>query len=516
MICWNSRCLPTGGSTIQPMLHIPQSSDMSLPHIELCSTIPRQNCSIQTPGRRRCKCGAWKQQVKVNLPSDWDVRLSVCQLTWMVLEYTLTPLQTQANIQQIMTWATSLSVERYLWGIRSTLRCDLVLTINTSFVQSASSRAPLACEKEQMLLILSKNQVMPSFLDILFTFRAREDPHTRTKFSYETSLGKTQPRLTMPSLLFSGFRIEHCFNLIGVEKDEKREDPWLVRQTAAYHSFDVVYRRSTWIILKGNKLIRERLQTSTNEYRKRHPEYTQTVQGCFLANLRSHLLIFQWSAENWESYIDHLEEMLSRPRNVAKYTPVLELSRDEGIEMNLRKNETWATLSSRQGTGLSDNTSTPTSPARSSRLLGIFRSASGLDSQLNQPTAPVSGNATTTNGQMADLDLGEVFSFDQLQSLHRLGARLQEAINILAQNKRLLEELKQYFQSLIGSKNFSSFVDLHDYVEDTAGFSQRIDKVIREMDGHQARLRDMLQGLDKSTALVGVLLYSPCNWWTRN
>lgn len=287
-----------------------------------------------------------------------------------------------------------------------------------------------------------------------------------------------------------------------------------MRQTAAYHSFDVVYRRSTWIILKGNKLIRERLQTSTNEYRKRRPEYAQTVQGCFLANLRSHMLIFQWSAENWEFYIDHLEEMLSRPKNVAKYTPVLELSKDEGIEMTLKKNETWATLSSRQGTGLSDNTSTPSSPARSGKLLEIFRSFSGLDSQLNQPTAPVPGNATDTNGQTQDLDLGEVFSFDQLQSLHRLGSRLQEAINVLAQNKRLLDEFKQYFQSLIDSKNFLSFVDLHDYVEDIAGFFRHIDKIIREMDGHQARLRDMLRDLDKSTALVGTSF--PVNSWNRN
>lgn len=353
-----------------------------------------------------------------------------------------------------------------------------------------------------MLLILSQHQVMPSFLDIMFTFRAREDPHTRTRFSYETCLGKFQPRLNLPSL---SFRFQHCFNLIGVEKDETRENPWLIRQTAAYHSFDVAYRRSTWIVLKGNKLIRERLRTSTAGYLKKRPGYPETVQGCFLANLRSHMLIFQWSAENWESYIDDLEGMMSRLRNVAKYGPVSELSKDEGIEMTLKKNETWATLSSRQGTGLSDLMSTPSSPARPGRVFGIFRSSSGLDGQLKQPSAPVSTNPTSADGQAQDYDLDEMFSFDQLQSLHRLGGRIQEAINILAQNKKLLEEVKQYFHNLIESDNFLSFVDLRAYTEDVAGFLRGIDKIIREMDSHQARLQDILHDLEKNTALVSIL-----------
>lgn len=378
---------------------------------------------------------------------------------------------------------------------------------NTSFAQSVSSRDALACEKEQMLLILSHIQVMPSFLDTMFTFRAREDPHMRTRLSYETCLGKSQPKLTLPSLSISGFRIQHCFNLIGVEKDETQDDPWLIRQTAAYHSFDVACRRSTWIVLKGNKLIRDRLQASTAGYRKRHPEYPQTAQGCFFANLRSHMLIFQWSAENWESYIDYLEAMLRRPKNVATYGPVLELAKDEGIEMRLKKNETWATLSSRQGTGLSDMMSASSSPTISGRVFGMFRSSSGLDSQLKQPSAQVSPSPTATDEKMQDLDLDELFSFDQLQSLHRLGARIQEAINILAENKKLLEEVKQYFQSLIESQNFLSFVDLEAYTEDVAVFFRGVDKIIREMDSHQARLKDMLHDLEKNTTLVSILRF---------
>lgn len=359
-----------------------------------------------------------------------------------------------------------------------------------------------------MLLILSHFQVMPSFLDIMFTFKARENPHTRTRFSYEMCLGKSQARLALPSMRISGFRFQHCFNLIGVEKDEKQHEPWLIRQTAAYHSFDVAYHRSTWIVLKGNKLIRDRLEASTATYRKRHPEYPNTAQGCFLANLRSHMLIFQWSAENWEPYIDYLEKMLSRLRTIAKHGPVLEFAKEDGIERNLNRNETWATLSSRKDTGLSETTKAPSSPARSGGVFGVFRSSSGLDSLLKQHTsntAPVPTNPTSTDGQDQDWDLEGMFSFDKVQSLHHIGGRVQEAINILAQNKRLLEEVKRYFQNLIDSPSFLSFVDLQAHTEGMTVFFRGIDKIVGELESHQSRLQDMLRDVEKNTALVSIL-----------
>lgn len=355
-----------------------------------------------------------------------------------------------------------------------------------------------------MLFILSHIQVMPSFLDLIFTFRARENPHERTKLSYETCLGKSQPRLTLPSLSISGFRAQHCFNLIGVEKTEMQQESWFIRQTAAYHSFDVAHHRSTWIVLKGNKLIRDRLQNSTALYRRERPDYPQTVQGCFLANLRSHILIFQWSAENWEPYIDYLEELLHRPSNISQHGRALKLDKDEGIEMTRKKNEIWKSLSSRQESALSDLVSSPSSNLRS----GYVASSSRTGAQSIQRPETTLTSQMSTSLQLQDLALEEIFSFDQLQSLHRLGGRLQQAINILAQNKKLLEEMKEYFQDLINSRNFLSFVDLQAYVEDVAVFFRGIKKIIREMDGHQMRLKAMLYDLEKTTELVSLCLIS--------
>ncbi|CAN8095488.1 unnamed protein product [Discula destructiva] len=99
-----------------------------------------------------------------------------------------------------------------------------------------------------------------------------------------------------------------------------------------------------------------------------------------------------------------------------------------------------------------------------------------------------------------DLDLDKMFSFTELQSLHRLGSRIQEAINILGQNKRLIKDMKQYLQGLIASKEFSEFVDLEAHVEDVSGVFRRVDKVIRDMENYQVRLKHLLQELEKTTA----------------
>lgn len=359
-----------------------------------------------------------------------------------------------------------------------------------------------------MLKILTHHQVMPSFLDLLFTFRARENPHTQAAFAYETCLGINQPKLSVPSKSMSGFRIQHCFNLIGVERDESRPDPWLIRQTAAYHSFDVVSRRSTWLVLKGNKLIRQRLQAATASYRKRFPDYIRTVQGCFLANLRSHVLIFQWSSENWEAYIQNLEYKLKGPEAIVNYTPILEMSADEDIERTLAKNDTWRTLHSRQNSGFS---MLPTnSVTTSGRIFGFSRSDSRQGSHASQPTNPsseikVPGRSENTE----NLDLDQMFSFDQLQSLHRLGGRIQQAINILSQNTRLLKDMKQYFQMLVASREFAEFVDLQAYSQDLSLVYRRIDKINRDMQNYQDRLKQLLCELEKTTASVCMFLTHP-------
>lgn len=346
---------------------------------------------------------------------------------------------------------------------------------------------------------------MPSFVNLVLEFKRREEPHTRTSFYSEVCLSRNRSRQPLPSLNRSGFRVQHCFNLIGVEKDAA--SLWRVRQTAAYHSFDVVERRSIWVFLKGNDLIRERVVMETERHRRARPDYPDSVQGCFLANLRSHMLVFQWSLENWPHYIDHLERALARFTAVANYTNVTKATEDGRIKQGLVKSGTFNSIVSRQRTG-TWSSSSPTLPASpfSEKLSGFFKTRSDSHMATAKAGAPAvnSDSKSVDEPPAGDINLDAEFSFDKLQSLHRQGSEIQKSINIMAQNRRVLGEISGHFHKLLGSANFTTSIDLGAYDEEISDFFGRVEALQQSFAGYEARLRLLHQEVDKNAILVSL------------
>ena len=70
--------------------------------------------------------------------------------------------------------------------------------------------------------------------------------------------------LNIPELVRSGRNIRICDSLKSVKhienSDNKLDLPWLVRQTALYHSFDIDTGKASWMAIKGIQLIKDRIQ----------------------------------------------------------------------------------------------------------------------------------------------------------------------------------------------------------------------------------------------------------------
>lgn len=352
---------------------------------------------------------------------------------------------------------------------------------------------------------------MPSFLNLVIEFREREKPHMRTSFFSEVCLGRSRTRQLLPSLGRSGFRVQHCFNLIGVEKHVAAEpeggSPWRTRQTAAYHSFDVIEGRSIWLFLKGNEIIRERLVTETERYRKAQPGYPESIQGCFLANLRSHMLVFQWSVESWTHYIDHLEQKLARFAAVANSANVTKATGEGPIKQGLTKSGTFNSTMSRQRTG-TWSSSSPTLPALSEKLTGLFTTRFGSRRNTSDAGAPAINNDTKSANEpfTDDINLDGEFSFDKLQSLHRQGSNIQQAIGIMSQNSRVLGEIAAHFHKLLDSAKFTTFVDVStsEYEEEISNFFGRVETIRQSFEGYKTQLRSLHQEVDKNAAMVSL------------
>jgi hypothetical protein len=157
--------------------------------------------------------------------------------------------------------------------------------------------------------ILSYHQVMPSFLDFVFPFGKQVYPQD-VHFSglREDSCFDLQTRgAALSGLGRSGNGIQMCYNLRSVEptNDQSSLLQWSIRQAAVCHHFDTETATTLWIIVKANKLIKNRFGEAAQESSRPRPS---TLADSFNATLTSHLLICDWSGENWRWYINDLEE----------------------------------------------------------------------------------------------------------------------------------------------------------------------------------------------------------------
>lgn len=169
-----------------------------------------------------------------------------------------------------------------------------------------------------MLRILSYHQVMPSYLDFLFPFGLQSLPKDfRFSAFREQTLLKTPARgPAVPGLGRSGRQIQLSFNLKGVSCTSDPKVPmldkqWSQRQVAVHHQFDMDVGTTLWILTKGNLELKERIQDVTGKKGRLEDRSFGTVPQCLISSLAVHLLLCQWSCEDWRWYILFLEEVIA-------------------------------------------------------------------------------------------------------------------------------------------------------------------------------------------------------------
>jgi hypothetical protein len=368
---------------------------------------------------------------------------------------------------------------------------------NYRFIHARDSRAQLSIARKQLLSVLTHLEAMPAFLDHVFTFRRREKPHFQADFSFEDSLSSSYPRCPIKELGRSGMQIQHSFNLVGIESDTKQTIPWLIRQTAVHFSFDVVGGQASWIVLKANGVIRERLEKDIkNDSSNRPPHDLSTPRGSFLLAMRTHLLLLDWGTENWSKYIDYLENRVAWPSALVRGTDMADLTTNEAIG---RLADMRSPPQSRNNTGLSQNG--PVSRRSSFREFFSLQHRSSSNAAAQNPLAPNSADKTD------HLNVDDLFSFDQLQALHRDMSKLEKASDVIKQDRNVMEQIVGRFESLQKSANFSSLLPIDG--ADFDRFYRRARASIRHLEGQLARLQAIISSLDKVISLfTAILQYS--------
>ena len=332
---------------------------------------------------------------------------------------------------------------------------------------------------------------MAAFLDLVFTFRPREEVETLVAFRSEDYLNDSAAAFAHSNLDRSGLRLQHCFNLIAVEFNDKTEKtwPWFLRQAANYHSFDVVNGKSLWISMKGNYEVSKRLEKSIPVHPQLQPSALDTTEARLTATLLIHLIIFQWCVENWPNFINFFQRELNLQLEKVRLTPVTR--EPERIETfaALRRNAFNGTIGrtppSRRGTLLK------THSFQSPKLVKqIF---SKILPEKNPPT-PLKEE---TNNNL-NLDFNQLYNFEELQKLGRLKDSMQQHHLVICQNINVMQEIISRYTALFASADFQKFIDTKRCQSGIDTFFSKTRQLIRDMENNALRLKSLIRILEST------------------
>lgn len=183
------------------------------------------------------------------------------------------------------------------------------------YLYGQNSRDQLKITRGALAQLLTFHQVNPVYSDFILLFGAQSDPRDLRFSSFrQSTMVQIPPRgPSIDQLGRSGRHFQLCYNLKGVtmkQKDKKnpRFDEWSLRQAAIYHSFDVVFGTTLWIVTKGRLDIQQRFKELTGPNGRKEDKSFDTTEGCFRSSLSAHLLYCQWSTEDWRWYIRWMEQ----------------------------------------------------------------------------------------------------------------------------------------------------------------------------------------------------------------
>lgn len=377
---------------------------------------------------------------------------------------------------------------------------------------------------------------MPQFLDLTLTFGKQTTPKEfhYTSFKEESFLDPKVAELhEIPRMGRSGRQIRLCYNLWSVERTTG-PGIWSIRQTAVYHSFDIENGRSLWINIKGNENMEQRITDSIRSSPQLQSEALKTKSGSFAATLITHLLVFEWSAENWRALISHLDEQLNKLLIAAKAAPIDNVEAALDVDWNnlldglssadpfptARKNLSRNTSAKndepqRRGTANSDWSIA----GRIKTGFSFSRNVTG-DGTLGEPRSPVSASATfppvirsrtqpgsaqlqATGGaeERVPLSLLQDFKVRGLQDLTNIGSKLHEASLVMKLNTDIINEIVDYYEFLVSKGKIPD--QFHqDSQADFEFFIRRARGIIRDQQMERSRIETLMRMLEDGKFLV--------------
>ena len=354
------------------------------------------------------------------------------------------------------------------------------------------------------MMCLKNLAIMPEFLEFLFPFGLREhaEDFYFGGFRQHISLREQELNILGPCSRSLMGRFEICFNLRSAEP--WGDSDWSIRHCAFYHSFSVRQVQSQWAIVKGDDLIRRRIESMFGPSGTCQASDFESLARAFMVSLDTHLVFCNWSAENWRWYINTLEEKfqsLTRRALAASINlPLLPKADIDKFRMRPRAStggtaRSTVTRLSRAFSQIKDKRKSrsanrePNAISQTPFTTGMSSSQSypGPEDDTDDDTDDDADDDTdeeedTLNspgsGNKKSDDEHQEFSFPKLRKVHGISEKVQEATLVLKQNISVLSQLRKFYASAMKRTGFPESV------------SQTCETAIADFEAHVLRLEE--------------------------
>ncbi|PTD04044.1 hypothetical protein FCULG_00001284 [Fusarium culmorum] len=357
-------------------------------------------------------------------------------------------------------------------------------------IQSKHSKEQLRCPINTFKYLCTYQQIPPSFLTCLYSFRRSLSAHewcNLPQFNDDnTLLSKEKHLLPLPGLNRSGREIRYSFVLRSVESSESittKPKSWGIRQLAVYHSFDVVSGQAFWVTCKGNSLNEELFKEALSDTRNE----LDSVPECFSFSLETLGMILDWCDSNWIFYINELLQNVK---------PQVDKARTPGIHDEAR-------LSSdvRHATGLS-STPSEKSPGCAAVLLHDGKHRVYHDDRAKKFEDRLK--------KLEDEDWVKKlqgFSFDDVEGLQQGLEKIQEALLVLKLNKQVVRQIREHYECVMNEYT----IPILESIQTECRFSgvelfQRAKGVEANLEARQAQLEALFLLVKESKEMYNCIL----------
>ena len=322
--------------------------------------------------------------------------------------------------------------------------------------------------------------------------------------------------LQIPELGRSGRDIRICYSLKSVESienaDRRLDLPWSVRQTALYHSFDVETGKASWVVIKGNHLIRERIQSATKAQveNESDSESFETTAGAFISTLASHLVLCEWSVEDWRWYITSLEKRL---QELTRRTLAVDISRGPISPEISSPTERIPPHPSRTLSQISKRTLSFPRKVMGLSVRQHTHELQSLPESVKRPSMsgppmlpPVLPPGMGGPSQPDSSDLDDVVSVSILQRVQAVEDKATEVLLSLTTNIKVVDSIMEHYNTcfpVIEAKCSSEFRER--FAVEKNHFKRRISNVLRDLDMARSSAETLLNLVQRRKELVSRL-----------